>query len=295
MTLVRCPTHGIPFNDQNPRGCPACAQERQGRSSQVVMMRELAEASVPIDEEALAEALEEPSFLERILESLGSMRGTAINLTKFGPPIIAVLLLAVFLGSRPTFVEQPHPVVFSGSPQPLTIMPGQPVSIVHAVLGVQQPTVHPRGGAAHRYSYGRDLIIDEVNGFVYSLEIGVPNRTWRGLQVGIPEQQARGALALLATLDQSVDAPADFEVRSGYQVYPSADRRPTRTYKVETRPPNGCYDATVELRPKQFGLLIDGDRRYSVVGETGDLPQYVVTRIRVTDRSRRGPDGVKAC
>jgi len=295
MTLVRCRTHGIPFNDQNPRGCPACAQERQGRSSQVAMMRELAEASAPMDEEALAEALEEPSFLERVLESLGSMRGTAINLTKFGPPIIAVLLVTLFWISRPTFVDQPNPVEFSGSPQPLTIMPGQPVNIVQAVLGVQQPTVHPRGGAAQRYSYGTNLIIDEINGFVYSLEIGVPNRTWRGLQVGIPEQQARGALALLGPPRQSAETPATPEFRGRYQIYPSADKRPTRRYRSEVRPPNGCYDATVELRPKQFGLLIDGDERYSVVGETDDVPQYVVTRIIVTDRSRRGPDGVKAC
>ena len=30
MPLVRCPTHKIPYNDENPRGCPACAREKEG-------------------------------------------------------------------------------------------------------------------------------------------------------------------------------------------------------------------------------------------------------------------------
>ena len=109
------------------------------------------------------------------------------------------------------------------------------------------------------------------------------------------EQGARGALALIAEVPQNTDVPTEHEVRSGYAVYPSTDSRPRRFYKVEARPPNGCYDVTLELRPKQIGLLIDGSERYSVVGEADDQPQYVVTRITVTDRSRRGPDDVKAC
>jgi len=30
MALIRCPKHGVPFNDDNPRGCPACALEKEG-------------------------------------------------------------------------------------------------------------------------------------------------------------------------------------------------------------------------------------------------------------------------
>ena len=45
----------------------------------------------------------------------------------------------------------------------------------------------------------------------------------------------------------------------------------------------------------EIGLLIDGENRYSVVGKADDVPQYVITRIVVTDRSRLGPVDVPAC
>lgn len=44
MPVVRCPTHDIPYNTENPRGCPACAAEREG-ASQADIMRELARTS----------------------------------------------------------------------------------------------------------------------------------------------------------------------------------------------------------------------------------------------------------
>ena len=43
MAVVRCPIHRIPYNDSNPRGCPACAQEKEGGAADV--MQELARAS----------------------------------------------------------------------------------------------------------------------------------------------------------------------------------------------------------------------------------------------------------
>ena len=45
MTLVRCPIHKIPYNDENPRGCPACAREREGGGQDSSVMKELARAS----------------------------------------------------------------------------------------------------------------------------------------------------------------------------------------------------------------------------------------------------------
>ena len=44
MALVRCEKHSIPYNDSNPRGCPACAREEKG-DDQATMMAELARAS----------------------------------------------------------------------------------------------------------------------------------------------------------------------------------------------------------------------------------------------------------
>ncbi|HEY2824879.1 MAG TPA: hypothetical protein VGI83_04970, partial [Gemmatimonadales bacterium] len=43
MPLVRCPIHNIPYNSDNPRGCPACAREKEGASASV--MQELARVS----------------------------------------------------------------------------------------------------------------------------------------------------------------------------------------------------------------------------------------------------------
>src|SRR5882672_6653427 len=43
MPLVRCPIHNIPYNSDNPRGCPACAREKEGAN--VGVMEELARAS----------------------------------------------------------------------------------------------------------------------------------------------------------------------------------------------------------------------------------------------------------
>src|SRR5690349_8080470 len=43
MPLVRCPIHNIPYNSDNPRGCPACAREREGATSTVA--QELARVS----------------------------------------------------------------------------------------------------------------------------------------------------------------------------------------------------------------------------------------------------------
>src|SRR5262245_31854169 len=43
MALVRCPIHKIPYNDENPRGCPACALEKEG-GGEAQVMQELARA-----------------------------------------------------------------------------------------------------------------------------------------------------------------------------------------------------------------------------------------------------------
>ena len=141
------------------------------------------------------------------------------------------------------------------------------------------------------------MIIDAINGYVYSIYLELPNRTWQGIQVGMAEQTARGALALLGT-------PTENDVRSGtpqlvgrYQVYPSLDQRPQLTLTVPVRPPNGCYDVVVDLRPRALGVVEDGGERYAAVARGRDDPTTVVTKIQVIDRSRVGPLGtaVRSC
>jgi hypothetical protein len=45
MALVRCQIHDIPYNDENPRGCPACAREKQGEDLDAQAIQELARVS----------------------------------------------------------------------------------------------------------------------------------------------------------------------------------------------------------------------------------------------------------
>ncbi len=79
-------------------------------------------------------------------------------------------------------------------------------------------------------------------------------------------------------------------------VFPSLDQRPMRTLSAPVRPPNGCYDVTVELRPRAIGILNDGDQQYAAVGRSGDALSWAVTRIVAVARSVQGPlSGPPAC
>ena len=195
MTLVRCPTHGIPFNDQESARVPSVCAGTSG-SWQPSHHDEGAGRGQPTRRRT------------------GPRRGTRrTRFPRTGPGIpreharhsrqhheVRATDHRRLTNRAVLFVTAPfHRATgssrFYGSPQPLAIMPGQPVSIVQAVLGVQQPTVHPQGAAtvAHRYSYGTNLIIDDVNGFVYSLQIGVPT--------------ARGGVSKLACQNRAPEVP----------------------------------------------------------------------------------------
>lgn len=315
MALVRCPKHDIPYNDENPRGCPACAREKEG-ADQGTIMKELARASQVIrrpgsgtsgrpsrsSPDELLEQISigtpppkiptaEPTLLDR---ALGFAKRRPIH--AIGIPLVVILLGRLLFRSGPEFVEQPHPPVATGEILPLPIEPGQAVSAVFAVLGVQPPRVHPEFRVLERYAYGTDLAIDALNGAVYAIVLGVPNRSWRGLRVGISQQNAEGALALLG-VPQPAAPPTEprADTIAGYLVYPSLEARPRRSLKAEVRPPNGCFDAIVDIQPRAAGILIQGDREFAAIGPPAALPEWVATRVTVLSRQVAGPMGNAAC
>lgn len=317
MALVRCPKHGIPFNDDNPRGCPACALEKEG-GDKAEVMRELARASqvirrpgaaagpAPPPVEAPPRRSErhtapvtapprppvlEPGLLDELQELLRRRPVPVV-----GIPLIVILLVALVSRSGPSFVQQPSPVPLTGQVLPLPIEPGASVNAVFGVLGVQPPRPSPEGRSLERYSYGTDLNIDGLNGAVYIISILVPNRSWHGLRVGIPEREVEGALALLGP-PQPAGPPVTprADTLRGLVVYPSLDGRPKRSLKAEVRPPNGCYDVVVDIQPRAAGVLVDRDRRYAVIGPPEAQLVWVATRVQVISRAIAGPIGPAAC
>jgi hypothetical protein len=110
------------------------------------------------------------------------------------------------------------------------------------------------------------------------------------------ERAVEGTLALLGSVQRGQPATRSLEEVGGYSVYPSLDDRPRRTLLVEVRPPNGCYDVTVDLQPQATGILRSGGRRYAVVGQGSNPPlTWVATRIRITTRRVSGPYAGVAC
>lgn len=317
MALIRCPKHGIPFNDDNPRGCPACALEKEG-GEQAQVMRELARASqvirrpgqpaepapppvdfrprrserftAPVTAPPRAPVLE-PGLLDQLPELV---RRRPIPVV--GVPLIVILLVALVSRSGPSYVQQPSPVPLTGEVLPLPIEPGVSVSAVFAVLGVQPPRPSPEAQSLERYSYGTDLNIDGLNGAVYIISILVPNRSWHGLRMGIPQREVEGTLALLGP-PQPAGPPVvpRADTLRGWVVYPSLEGRPNRPLKAEVRPPNGCYDVVVDVQPRAAGVLVDRDRRYAVIGPPEAQLEWVATRIQVINRAIAGPRGPAAC
>jgi hypothetical protein len=308
MALIRCPIHKIPYNEENPRGCPACAAEREGKGESNIM-RELArasrtarqpgepiqptvdeapppplpEAEAPTEERIPADVFEMPPAgpLERLLERKALVVGALA---------IVALAVVLFWWSRPNFIEQPDPPLVGAEVRPFPVDPDAPISMVFGLLGSQAPHPVPEDSRLARYSYGSDLQVDALNQIVYAITIAVPNRSWRGLQVGMPERNAAGTLALLGTPQDTTGRVSDetIEVR-GFTAYPSLDERPLRVLRAEVRPPNGCFDVLVDLKPRVEGVLLEDGRRYAVVGRDNAEPDWVVTRIRIVNRAIRGP------
>lgn len=328
MTLVRCPVHKIPFNDDNPRGCPACAREKQG-AGRISVMQELAKAQradappakpaperrssatkVRIEDKgappthpayrrppSAAVPAPQQSVAARGLLRRFSQAGVQRRFRPIAIGTIIVLVIILILSSGPSFRPGMYPMAATDAARPLPLNPNVNITTAFGALGTRSPNANPDSPRLARYTYGTDLTVDALNGVVYAITIRIPNRSWRGLHAGLPELTARGAMALLGTPREleSASIPQP-EQSGGYWVYPSLNDRPIRTFQVEVRPPNGCFDVQVELRPQAVGTLTVGDRRYAVVGTESATLAWVVTQVRVVSRSLRGPySGVPAC
>ncbi len=287
MALVRCEKHNIPYNDSNPRGCPACARE-EGGDDQATIMAELARASRRVEAISAPPPLPEtvavpPTPVERAI--VGKKRPVLL----FGIPTVLLLMVILMRLTGPRFVEQPSPVAEASEIRPLTLIPGQPIDVLFAQLGTQPPQPHPSVRRIQRYYYGADLIFDTVNNVLYSFEIRVPNRIWRGLRVGLSQQEAQGAIALLGTATTTGPQTITPNEIGAYLVFPSLEQRPRRTITAEVRPPNGCYDVTVDVQPRAIGKVFEDGQSYAAIGRRGDTPSWAVTRIQVASRSMAGP------
>ncbi|MBI4420691.1 MAG: hypothetical protein HY560_07680 [Gemmatimonadetes bacterium] len=300
MALVRCPKHKIPYNDENPRGCPACAREKEGGDVSNVM-QELARAS--------QQGIRRPSGLvapppppeapvtkrPRLPVAVATRFNQAIQLLKqrrnlsIAGAIIAVLLVVIALSGGSRFVSAPSPVYYTGDVRPLPIMPNDPIAIVLSALGPQSSQPNPSSRTLERYSYGTDLYVDALNSAVYAITLAVPNRAWRGLRVGMTQTMAEGTLALLGVPREVETLAETADTISGFVVHRSLDARPRRTLRAEVRPPNGCFDVLVDLQPRAIGTLTRGSRKWAVVARIGGPIDWVVTRIRVVSRSVSGP------
>ena len=315
MALVRCPTHKIPFNDENPRGCPACAREKEakGRPS---LMQELAKAhktekpAIPIPEPKPKPTTPRPTqpphhpayrhpavSVSQPVPSIPEVKGPGLidrvgkqAFRRYFVGLLVVLVIAWFWSSRPQFTESMHPVTAAGTARPLPLNPNATITTAFSVLGNRAPKVNPDSDRLARYTYGTDLSLDALNGVVYAITVRLPNRSWQGLHAGMPEQTAMGTLALLGRPSEPVATGSLEPEQDGrYFVFPSIEERPSRLVRVEVRPPNGCYDAQIEIRPQVIGTLRSGNTRTAVVGIDNANFNWVVTQVRIVSRSMRGP------
>jgi hypothetical protein len=317
MAVVRCPRHGIPYNEDNPRGCPACAQERQGEADDARLMLELARASRGGPEGTTVEVLppepdpeEEvgvyrewppvtapprapvaaPGRLERFARLVREnwMAGLAVVLAVGG----AWLLWAA---TRPTFEERFIPPLAAGDPRPFPVEPAMPMAGVFALLGTRNPEAHRDQPTLARYDFGDGAAVDALNGVAYAITLDGPGRTWHGHRVGSNERTARGALALEGLArEEPPGASAPFPF-AGFITYRSLEAVPRRVFVAEVRPPNGCYDVLVEVRPQVIGTAARGDDRFVAVARRGNPVSWVTHRVRVVNRAAEGPYGTKAC
>lgn len=308
MAVVRCPRHDIPYNDANPRGCPACWRERQGEDEPARAMRELARISrgVPAVEVLPPEEAEpvevvtgewgpvttpprvpmpEPTRLERALAVLRENRLAAVGIAL---GIVGIWL--IWFLSRPTFVEEYVPPRTASDPRPFPVEPNTPIIGVFALLGTVPPQPAPEAPTLARHDFG-GVLVDALNGVVYAVTLVSPERTWRGHRVGLTEQTARGLLALQGEIrEQPTPAGSPFPL-GGFLAYRSVEALPLRVLAAEVRPPNGCYDVRVEIGPQVIGLAKRGDEAFVAVARRGGTLTWVVHRVQVVSRAMDGPYG----
>jgi hypothetical protein len=182
------------------------------------------------------------------------------------------------------------PVLPDADARPLPLNPNTPITLAFSALGTNPPQQNPDDSRLFRYTYGSDLVVDAVGGRIYAITLRIPNRSWRGIRPGQDQRRAEGELALLGNPEEiAVSTPPAGPPLAGYVVYNSLDSRPSRTLRAVVRPPNGCFDVLVELRPRVIGTIQDGEQRYVAVAEEGGSPVWVVTQIRIVSRSMHGP------
>lgn len=310
MAVVRCVIHNIPYNDENPRGCPACARE-EAEDDGARVMRELARASrggpavevLPSEGEdddvsAVREwgpvttpprlPTAEPTQLENALAFLSRNR---LGLAGFVLVIVAIVL--GWLATRPTFTPafQPPLVLDAGPARPFPIEPNTEMVAVFAMLGTVPPQVNPDSQSLARYDFGGGALVDALNAVVYAITLVTPERTWHGHRVGLSEQPARGMVALLGTvLDREPPAVSPFPF-GGFLAFSDLAAIPKRRLSAEVRPPNGCYDIHVEVAPQIIGTAARGNQAFVAVARRGELMAWVVHRVRVVSRALEGPYG----
>lgn len=315
MAVVRCPIHDIPYNDSNPRGCPACAHERKGSDPTAEAIRELARASStvkrPEGDPLVQASAGRPSRASVAAPITPPPRAPTVEETRLrralrwadrqrvltaGSVVILVSLTYLALTAGPDFVPGADPPHHVGDVHALPVEPGQPVDLVFTVLGPRAPQEHPEHPSLARYAYGSRLMVDGLNGNIYQITIGIPNWTWRGLTVGLSPRHLEGMLALLGQA-QTIEEPEAITPRrlGRWAVYPSLEARPRRVLLVEVRPPNGCFDVFVELRPRAVGIVESRERRFAAVGEAEASLEWVSTEVRVVNRMPSGPAGPSVC
>lgn len=315
MALVRCSKHSIPYNDANPRGCPACWQEQEGRG-EAELMRELARASrsVPHVEILEPDTSEIPNPItaadwpppvttpprlptrpltraERLVLFLNTHRTVVASAGAIA--VIAVLLLYI---ARPTFTLGNDPPLLREEARPFPVQLGMVIDGVFALFGSVPPRVNPDSPSLARYQFEPGVVVDALNSTVYAVTLTTIDRAWNGNRVGLPERQARGRLALLGAIQEPDDAtPAPFPVGS-YLVYTEAAVRPRRRLVAEIRPPNGCYDVQVDIAPRIIGTVTRGDESFVVVARRGRPMKWVAVMVRAVSRTMEGPyAGAPAC
>src|SRR6185295_5807540 len=141
MALVKCPKHKIPYNDANPRGCPACALEKEGggmmqelaRASQVVRRPgSTPSASVDLDQPVSRQPRIPLPSVRRFAQLFLLLRNRR-NAMVAGA-IIMLLLLLLVVSRRTRFTEAPSPVVYNGVVRPFPVSPNDPITMVFSAL-----------------------------------------------------------------------------------------------------------------------------------------------------------------
>lgn len=313
MAVVRCPRHNIPYNDQNPRGCPACAAERKGPDPTAEAIRELQRASRGVGQPPDIEILPPPPPEEDTRQPSGVWpppvtqppriptpqptrleRTTQLIRRRFvwfalGVACVVTLLL-IYQVTRPTFVSQQIPPSPSGDAKPVPLGPNIPLDGVFAMLGTAQGRVNPDSRTLARYVFSDSLTVDALNGTVYAVTVTSPAQSWRGLRVGMDSVATEGALSLLGPIRDGpvarYDKPLDL---GGYQTYQTLASLPRRTRIAEVRPPNGCYDVVVDLAPRAIGWVSENNQRSVAIARGDASLNWALVRIRAVSRALPGP------